>query len=486
MSLIRNTSWTAAAAIVLTGGRFLVTIILAKKLGVSEFGRFAFSQWLVDMIFLSLAFGLPGSASRFFSEFKSQSTNLLAFERWYLPRAFVVVLAVAVASPLVALAFHGEVDLKFALLQAGWSVSAALWALLMARAQGLQQFKRIAVSNGVYVVIALAGCTLLPNEGVPVSSAMLLVMIATAAAALTNWVTLPITKNDATSPGSDLNGRMLKIFGLNVWISSLVSALVWSRGEIVIVRAELGVSEVAIYSIALSLFGIATQGVMLFTGAVGQHLTQMWGAGEHENAISLCRRFTDMLTLVAGFLSSFLILFAPELILFTFGPAYADAVGAMAILGLGAIGFTSAAANQMLLIRTNGVFGRNASIIGAFVLFITAVLLIKLIGVEGAALSRALVLLGVGVMTLYFTRRLVSDRSVNLENPAKVFLVISIVILINFIFSHALYLRALEFCLSVLVIVYWLRDDDGGFLLIGLLNRFHIALKAHVFLCAKK
>ena len=53
MSLIRNTTWSAVAAIVLTGGRFLFTILLAKKLGVSDFGKFAFSQWLVDMVFLS-------------------------------------------------------------------------------------------------------------------------------------------------------------------------------------------------------------------------------------------------------------------------------------------------------------------------------------------------------------------------------------------------------------------------------------------------
>jgi len=444
---------------------------------VSEFGRFAFSQWLVDMVFLTLAFGLPGSASRFFAEFRTQSANLLAFERWFLPRSLVVVAAVAVASPLVALAFNGEVDLKFALLQAGWSASAAVWALLMARAQGLQQFKRVAMSNGVYVVIALAGCALLPKEGVHVSSAMLLVMIATAAAALTTWLALPISENERTPVGSDLNRRMLKMFGMNIWISSLVSALVWSRGEIVIVRTELGVSDVAIYSIALSLVGIATQGVMLLTGAVGQHLTQMWGAEKHEEAINLCRRFTDMLTFTAGILSIFLIAFAPELIRFTFGPAYAEAEVALAILGLGAIGFTSAAANQLLLIQTNGVFNRNANIIGALGLFIAAVPLVKLAGVEGAAASRVLIQIGVGVLTLYYSHRLISVNSVNWINQAKICLVLLIFIAFNLIGPHPLYLRIMEFSLSTWVIIYWLRDDHGRFLFSGLLNRFHAALK---------
>lgn len=473
MSLIRNTTWSAVAAIVLTGGRFLITILLANKLGVSEFGRFAFSQWLVDMVFLSLAFGLPGSASRFFAELRTQSANLLAFERLFLPRSLVVVVAVAVVSPLVALTFNGEVDLKFALLQAGWSASAAVWALLLARAQGLQQFKRMAISNGVYVVIALGGCALFPKEGVPVSSAMMLIIIATVAAAISTWLPLPMSENKRTIESSDLNLRMLKMFGVNIWITSLVSALVWSRGELVIVRSELGVSDVAIYSIALSLAGIATQGLMLLTGALGPHLTQMWGAGKHEEAINLCRRITDMLTLTAGILAIFLMAFAPELIRFTFGPAYAEAKVSLAILGLGTIGLASAAANQLLQIKTNGVFARNANFIGAFGLFVAAIPLVKLVGMDGAAMSRVLVQISVGVMPLYFAHRLVSVNTVNWINQAKIGLVIFVVVVFHFVGEHALYIRVLEFCLSTLIIVFWLRDDDGCFIYSSLLNRFY-------------
>lgn len=473
MSLIRNTTWSAVAAIVLTGGRFLMTMVLAKKLGVSEFGRFAFSQWLVDMVFLSLAFGLPGTASRFFAELRTQSANLLAFERWFLPRSLFVIVAVAVVSPLVALTFNGEVDLKYALLQAGWSASAAVWALLLARAQGLQQFRRLAVSNGVYVAIALGGCTMLLKEGAPVSTAMMLVVIATMAAAITTWLPLPIPEDKQIGESSDLNVRMLKMFGINIWITNLVGALVWSRGELMIVRAELGVTDVAIYSVALSLAGIATQGLMLLTGALGPHLTQMWGAGKHEEAINLCRRTTDILTLTAGILAIFLMAFAPELIHFSFGSAYAEAEGSLAILGLGTIGLASAAANQLLQIKTNGVFALKTNLIGAFGLFVAAIPLVKAVGIDGAAMSRILVQIGVGAMTIYVAHRLVSVNTVNWINLAKIGLVIIIVVIFNFMGDYALYIRVLEFCLSVLTIVYWVRDDDGRLIYSSLLNRFY-------------
>jgi O-antigen/teichoic acid export membrane protein len=477
VSLIRNTTWSAVAAIVLAGGRFVVTILLAKKLGVTEYGRFAFSQWLVDTIFLTLAVGLPGSATRFFAEFRSQSQKLLAFERWFLTRSLLAVVAIAVASPLVAAWFSMGVDLKFAFLQAAWSISAAVWALLLARAQGLQQFKRVAMSNGVYVVIALGGCSLLPNEGVDIFSAMLLVMLATAASALASWVPCPKSVNAQSSKGTSLDLRMLKVFGINVWITGLVSSLVWSRGELVIVRQELGVSDVAIYSIALSLVGIATQGLMLLTGALGPHLTQMWGDRKYEEAIDLCRRITDILSLMAAILSIFLMTFAPELIRFSFGPAYAESRGLLAILGLGTIGLTCAAANQLLQIKTDGVFARNANLIGVFCLFATAITMTKMIGIDGAAISRVFVQVGVGVVTLYAVHRLVSVDAVNWINQGKIALVTISVLVLTTVRDHELNVRVAAFCSSSLVLVFWLRDADGSPIYRRLLHRIFIVLK---------
>ena len=477
MSLIRKTTWSAAAAIVLTGGRFLIAITLAKKLGVSEFGRFAFSQWLVDMVFLSLAFGLPGSATRFFAELRTQSANLQAFERWFLPRSLVVVVAVAIVSPFVALAFNREVDLKFALSQAGWSASAAVWALLLARAQGLQHVKRIAVSSGVYVVIALGGCASFLREGAPVWFVIMLITIATVAAAITTWLPLPMSeKNLRTNESADLNLRILNKFGINIWITSLVSAMVWSRGELAIVRSALGVTDVAIYSTALSLAGIATQGMMLLTGALGPHLTQMWGAGKHEEAINLCRRITDMLTLTAGILAVFLMAFAPELIRFTFGPAYAEAQVSLAILGLGTIGLASAAVNQLLQIKTNGAFARNLNFFSAIGLFVAVIPLVTLAGIEGVAVSRALIQISVGVISLYFAHRLVSVNSVNWTNQIKTGLVIFVVVVFHLVGAQALHIRVLEFCLSAMIIFFWMRNDDGGFIYSSLLNQFNTLL----------
>lgn len=469
MSLIRNTAWSAVAAIVLTGGRFLISVLLANKLGTTEFGKFAFSQWLVDMVFLSLAFGLPGSAARFFAEFRVQSSNLLAFQRWFLLRSLAVVAVVTLASPLIALASNDEFDPKLILLQATWSASAAAWGLLLARAQGLQQFKRVTLSNGVYVVSALA-CLFYPGH-MNIYFAVLLVTVATIAAALVlvNRLPFELTRSNIIVRDANINAREISRFGVNIWLTGLVGALVWSRGEIAIVRTQLGVSEVAIYATALSLVGIAAQGVMLLTGAIGPHLTQMWGAGKHKEAIELCRRITDMLMLLGAVLSIFLVVFSTDLIRLSFGAEYLQAEFALAILGLGAIGLVSSAANQLLQINTNGVFARNVNLVGGIGILVLAIPLVRVLGVDGAAIARAIVQCGVGAATLYFATKIISPVAVNWKNQAKAASLLACVFIIEQYIDGNLYVRMLEFLVSIIGLILWLRQDDGTFIVHQLL-----------------
>ena len=135
----------------------------------------------------------------------------------------------------------------------------------------------------------------------------------------------------------DVRGS-LKKFGLNVWITSLVGALVWSRGEMALVQSMLGVKDVAMYAVAVTLVGLAVQGTMLLTGAIGPHLTQMWGAGKLQEAQTLCRFFTNILTLSAAILSVFLILFGTELVFFAYGVQFQGADRILPILALGIFG----------------------------------------------------------------------------------------------------------------------------------------------------
>ena len=87
---------------------------------------------------------------------------------------------------------------------------------------------------------------------------------------------------------------------LNIWITALLWALVWSRGELPIVRAFLGDSGVAHYSAALTLLGGAIAGVSLGIGGVAPQLTRLWGEGKHAEALATARRVMDIQVLLCG------------------------------------------------------------------------------------------------------------------------------------------------------------------------------------------
>ena len=472
MSLIRNTAWSAFAALFLLSGRLLANILFAKTLGVTEFGKFVFSQWVIEMIFLGLAFGLPGSAGRFYAQWRTNTPRLLKLETWFWSRTLFILPAVALISSLTLVVFNNEENLNILLLQAGWAASSAFWALLLARAQGLQKFKRVAFSNGTYVFTTLIAFALLLNESMTVSLVMLIALFATILAAIVCWIPLPIDeKIKLKIKEKKISFRKVNIFGLNIWISGLVGAFVWSRGEIGVIRAELAISDLAIYSIALTLSGIATQGLMLLTGAIGPHLTQMWGTEKRVEAINLCRNFTDILTLTVGFLSLFLIIFSKEIIYLSYGINYVDAKVLLAILGLGAIGLVSAAPNQLIQIQTNGIFSRNINFIGAAVLFITSFVLIKFLGVEGAALSRALTQNFVGFATLYYAYRNISKQTVNWINQVKVGLIVLIVLILNYVNNFSIYLRISEFLASTTTVILILHNDNRKLIFLIILNK---------------
>ncbi len=460
MSLIKNTTWSAFSAILLSGGRFLLSMLLARKLGIEDFGRFAFFQWLMDMAVMFFSFGLSGSASRYFAEFKGEPERLRAFEQWFLPRAIWLVSLVFFVFPLAISAFGYDLTPINLALLAAWAAAALALGMLNARAQGLMRFKRLAISNLLYVIIAIVGFMLLPERSDALISIVLVIVVATVVAAAALWSPLPYAKPDIRIElPTDARGSLRK-FALNVWITSLVAAFVWSRGETAVVQSMLGAKDVGLYAVAVTLVGLAVQGTMLLTGAVGPHLTQIWAAGKLQEAQSFCRSFTNVLTLSAAILAAFLILFGTEIVFFAYGSQFQDADRILPVLVFGIFGLASSAANQLLLIKTNGVYGRNSNLLGSLCLFGLAFPLTLSFGTEGAAASRVVVQVGLGAAALYLVSRLVSSDAVSWMIQVKAFVLVPLLFVLQTLGPFSLYSRLSQFVLFSLMAVILLTEQQ--------------------------
>jgi O-antigen/teichoic acid export membrane protein len=201
-----------------------------------------------------------------------------------------------------------------------------------------------------------------------------------------------------------------------MWITALLWSLVWSRGEMPIVRGHLGDLGIAHYAAALTLFGGAIQAVMLAVSGLAPHLTRLWGEGRRPEAIALARDVMDVQLLACGLGSVWLACVSPELMGTAFGAAYRDQAANLVILSVGLVAMAPSAHNHLLQIATDARFSRNSTIVGLVVLLASALLLVSGFGLAGAAFARTLAMSVLAGVTLAVARSYFGSGAFSLRN----------------------------------------------------------------------
>lgn len=405
MSLIRQSAWAAAAAVVLAVSRFVVAAIIARRLSIEAFGQFAYGQWLIDIAFLACALGATGVAGRYFAECRHDAALLAAImKRW---RPFALGLPV-----LGGLATLGGMWLSAMMLTpfamatlALWAVTNGLWAMQTSALMGLQRFDLIFVANAIAAAIMVAGAMVVPLDGTDPGPAFGLMSAASGIAILVGLRETARLVGGARVELDAIRWRAVRHYAINIWITGLLWSLVWSRGEMPIVRAHLGDAGVAGYAAALTLFGGAIQGVMLAVAGVAPQLTRLLGEGSHEQAVALARQLLDTQLLISGLAVVLLIYFSPAFLRLAFGPGYVGQSATLGILSLGLLSMAVSSQNHLLQIVTNARFSRDSTLVGLAILFTLSIWLVPGLGVPGAALARVTTMLVLAVMSLYVVQR---------------------------------------------------------------------------------
>jgi O-antigen/teichoic acid export membrane protein len=398
MSFKRDTAWSAIAAAVAAGGRIGVMAVLARRLTHEQLGDFIFVQWILDTAFVFASVGLPGIATRFFAQYRSGGYGAFsAFEVWYRKRALIAIAVVGCIGPSIAWAATGHGALSFIAAVGAWAVGSGAWALEYARVQGLQRFRLQAAANVLFVVLALLGVIVLPAP-LSVQGVMFVMGLAGSAAAALCALCAD-AHMDEHSISASFQEPDVEAYGKNVWLAAAFSALVWSRAEISVVRSVQSSSEVALYGAAATLSGLANLSIALLTGAVGPNLARLWGKNAKTEVVRLSRTMSDFLVVMSSLGVGFLVCFAPYLLKAGFGESYQSASLALILLALGTFGLTSACANSLMQLASNGAFIRNTNLLGAIVLFGLAIPLTMTFGFVGAAAARCVVQLLTAAIT---------------------------------------------------------------------------------------
>lgn len=388
MSVRAHAAWSAGAAILLTASRFALLAILARRLDQPTLGLFAYAQWMVDIGFLVGSLGAAGAASRYIAEYRSRPAELQAFVlAWRVPSlllpisgAVLVVLGAGLTG--TALGWQGQLALLV------WALFSGLWAMQTAALTGLQRFDLVFAANAAAAGVMLLGAAFAPS--LRNSSAAVFLIMGAGCAAGFLFGLAPVQRLSATAAGADgkLDKRAILQYCANIWVTALLWNLVWSRGEVPLVRHFLGNAQLAHYSVALSLVGGAVAGVMLGIGGIAPQVTRLVGEAKMGEAVQLCRTVGDWQLLTSAGAASLLIWLSPELLRVAFGPGYAASAPALSLLaaGLPALSFTMH--NHLLQIRTGARFNRNTTLLGLAALAAAGGLLIPRFGIEGAAVAR--------------------------------------------------------------------------------------------------
>lgn len=462
MSVLRHSAWAAAAAVVLAGSRFAFAAILARRLALTDFGQYAYGQWLADFTFMVCSLGATGAIGRYIAEFRHDPVLLAGVVRRWRPFAWGLPWIAAALVPFGAWLSGLSLTPGALALLALWTLAHGLWAMQTAALSGLQRFDLVCLASGIAAAVMVAGALLIPLDGQAPGRIFALLAVSSACAAI---VGLSVTRRLGDGAAGEIDPtrwRGMREYAANIWLASLLWNLVWSRGEMPIVRIYLGDDGVARYAAALVIFGGAIQAVMLATSGVAPQLTRFWGEGAHTQALGLARRVMDVQLLLCGVAAVLLIYASPELMQIAFGAGFRGGAGILVVLSLGLIAMTVSPQNHLLQIATDARFNRDSTLAGLAVLMVMAVSLVSILGLPGAALSRAGTMVLMAAVSLFVVRRRWGPAAFSARNVGAVLLIVmSSAAIQSWTTDLAWTARAGLAVTAAVLLVVAVRDVDG-------------------------
>jgi O-antigen/teichoic acid export membrane protein len=474
MSLLKRSALSAAAGIILTSSRFALAAVLARRLTSTGFGQFVYTQWLIDIIILICSLGITGAASRYVAEYQSDSRRLVSFlTQW---RRWAGCLPVLSACSIIVVTVISGTDFNIVSLifLALWGLASGVWAMQTAALIGFQRFDLIFQANCFSAIIMLGGCIFLPLSSDNPATLFGIMAAAAGVAAARGIHQTHCVHRERSKSIERGEWSQIRHYAANTWLISIIGALLWSRGELPIVKFFMGDAGIASYAAALTLFAGAIQGVTLGVGAVTPQLTRLWGSGQKSEALRTARKVMDIQLLVCGVAATLLSCFGTELLVVAFGAKFEAQARVLAILATGLVSMALVNQSHLLQIVTDGSFSRNQSFCGLILLMALAFGMIPAWGLEGAVFSRVITMAGLALASAFAAHRRWGPSAISFANLFRVGLIVSCCAMVVAVFPLSPYERGGLMCLSLVILILSVRDESGK-TEISLLNQNLIA-----------
>jgi O-antigen/teichoic acid export membrane protein len=387
----RNSAFGTVAGLLTALSSVLASVIIAHTLGVAATGTVAFALWIAMVATAVVDLGVQASLARYLPELTAAGCH--AEVRWLASWLWRWLACSGVAAMLALVGWAAWNSQRGAMS----SADALLWGLIgiacvlqaftgftFGYLRGVQRFDRLALLTVIYLTCQLAG--------VGIGS---IYFGATGAVAgyCAGWA-LPaaLSLRHAAANGqrdSELGARVRR-YALYAWAGALSSTFVWSRAELVFLEHSTGSAAVGLFTIAVTLANLASQGPMLLTAGLLPYFAENFGkgaGGEMREAYATATRVLAFLVLPACFGMAALLPTALPLI---YGRDFAGAVPAATVLVLAAgVGATASVGTTLVMAMDRSDFVFASGLLMAVLAIAAGLTVIPAFGLMGAAWSRA-------------------------------------------------------------------------------------------------
>ena len=418
--LVRDTVGVMAIRALSMGLSFAVSVVLARLLGVREFGLYSLAMSVLGLLVVPATFGFPQLLVREIAacRVKGEWGLIRGLLRFAQRTSLLASLGIALVGRLVLWVLSDRFSGEAVRVLAMAFVALPFWALLQLHGASLRGFERILAGQWVSTVIRplgfliLLGAAWLFAGGIADASLALRLHILAAGIALAFAFYLLQSQLSRSVPSNAVNSNTA------VWVRSALSLaflvllnLVPQHAGILMLGWMRSPEEAGLYKVAYQTASLIPFGLMAVNTAVAPTLAQLYAVGDKAKLRKVMLTASAVATAFALPLVLLFILRGSWFLGLAFGEAFTESAIALAIITGGQLVNAATGPVGLLLIMSGHENKATLSIgIGSTVNLVLNVALIHIWGVNGAAAAFAVSIATTMLLWLFFVLQILQPK----------------------------------------------------------------------------
>lgn len=378
----RNSAYGTVAGLLIALASVLGSVIVAHALGVAGTGEVAFAMWIAMVAAATIDLGAQATLARYLPELaaagRPDAVRQIAAMLWrWLACSCLLALTVFAGWAL----YRGQVI--WGLIGVA-CVTQALAGFTFGYLRGTQRFDRLALLAGIFFAAQLTG--------VAVGSLCFGAAGAVAGYCCASIAPAVLSLRYAGSAGSrspELAARVRR-YALYAWAGSLAGTFVWSRVELFFLQHSSGSAAVGLFTVAVTLANLVSQGPMLLTAGLLPYFAENFGKGATAEMKTAYAAATRVLAFIVLPLSFGLAGLLPTALPLVYGQGFAAAVPAATVLVLATgLAATASVGTTLVMAMDRSDFIFVSGLVSAVLAVGAGLVVIPAFGLMGAVWSRS-------------------------------------------------------------------------------------------------